>query len=125
MVEFLPQIDEIVDRTDPELVFLAIDTAHVGIGADPADVIRRHHSRVRHVHLKDLDFAGNFTVLGDGIIVLHGVYDVLLEMAYDGWLVTELDVPLGSPYDTAKRNLEFARALVPVSDSDGTPRTVP
>jgi len=48
------QIDRLMELTDPECVFLAIDTAELTVaGIDPLQVYEAHHDRVKHFHFKD------------------------------------------------------------------------
>ena len=49
------ELDELMSLCDPEVVFLAVDTAHLaGAGMDPAAIIRKYQARVAYIHLKDL-----------------------------------------------------------------------
>ena len=110
-------IGALLERTDPEQVGLALDTAELTIaGIDPVDVARQHGKRVRHVHLKDardIDTAGEFATqdaekylllaggsrrverwfweLGEGIIDIGGVLRALRDHRYDGWYIVESD----------------------------------
>lgn len=109
-IETEAEIDELMRRTDPDLVGLCLDTGHLVYGGgDPAAVAERHASRVRHVHLKDvrsevladvrsgrLDFpaavaGGVFAPLGAGSVGLGAVLDTLVAHRYAGWLVVEQD----------------------------------
>jgi inosose dehydratase len=80
------------------------DTAHIAAGGgDPAELVRRHGDRVRHVHLKDLDRAsGEFRPLGTGDLDLDDVLAAVREIGYDDWLVVELDAHDGDPADAAR-----------------------
>jgi inosose dehydratase len=92
---------------------LCVDTGHLAAaGADPAAIIAAHPSRVRHVHLKDVDSAlagrvvagsltfadavraGLFVPLGSGSVDISGIVDILEGAGYQGWYVLEQDVML-------------------------------
>ena len=50
-----PEIDRLMQQTDPDRVGLLYDTGHLAFsGEDLLDVLRRHAGRIRHVHLKDV-----------------------------------------------------------------------
>jgi inosose dehydratase len=115
-------IDRLMASTDPELVHLLLDTAHLAFaGDDPLAAAQAYAERIKHVHLKDirpevaskvreegLSFqdaieAGVFTVPGDGAIDFVPILEVLGRAGYEGWLVVEAE------QDPAKANpLEYA-----------------
>jgi len=51
--------------------------------------LRRHRSRIAHVHIKDADAAGNWQPLGGGRIDWRELLDFLRETGYTGWIVAE------------------------------------
>lgn len=94
---------------------LCLDTGHIALGgADPLKIARDAGSRVRHVHLKDVDGplgarvrdgslgyndavrGGLFRPLGEGIAKIKDVLGLLREARYAGWYVLEQDVMLDS-----------------------------
>lgn len=108
-VETPAEIDALLERADPSLVGLCLDTGHVMYGGgDPVAMARRYAARIAHVHLKDvrravLDraratgqsfadavAAGIFAPLGDGEVDFAGVF-AALGPAFDGWFVVEQD----------------------------------
>ena len=115
-------VDRLMASTDPGLVHLLLDTAHLAFaGDDPIAAARAYADRIGHVHLKDirpevvsrvreqrLSFQegiedGVFTVPGDGALDITGVLKALGEVGYQGWLVVEAE------QDPAKANpLEYA-----------------
>ena len=115
-------VDRLMASTDPELVHLLLDTAHLAFaGDDPLSAAQAYVGRIKHVHLKDirpavvskvreenLSFqdaieAGVFTVPGDGAIDFVPILDALARAHYEGWLVVEAE------QDPAKANpLEYA-----------------
>jgi inosose dehydratase len=83
-------------------------------GGDPVALAESAASRIRHVHLKDVDgeLAGRvisgtlsyekavrdglYMPLGDGDVDLRRVLDTLDEAEYDGWYVLEQDIMLAA-----------------------------
>lgn len=131
-VETAGEIDALMDRTDPNVLGLCIDTGHVAYaGDDPFAVYERHASRVWHVHFKDCDpqvaetarqerldyFAavrrGVFCELGRGAVDFQRFVDALARHHYRGWVVVEQDVlpALGTPLASATRNRTYLRSL--------------
>ena len=72
---------------------LCPDTAHLAAaGADVPALIREHQDRISYVHLKGFQaepFA--FTPLDEGSLNMDTVIDALRDIAYDGWILVELD----------------------------------
>ena len=72
---------------------LCPDTAHLAAaGADVPALIREHRGRISYVHLKGFQaepFA--FTPLDEGNLNMDTVIDALRDIAYDGWILVELD----------------------------------
>jgi inosose dehydratase len=120
---------------------LCLDTGHIALGgADPLKVARDAGSRVRHVHLKDVDGAlagrvregaisyddavreGLFRPLGQGAARIKDVLGHLRGAGYSGWYVLEHDVMLdvepapGPPrLDRAKRRVREEAWVIPRS----------
>jgi inosose dehydratase len=117
-------VDRLMKSTDPDLVHMLLDTAHLYCGgADPLEVTRKYASRIKHLHLKDfradvlkdmhakgMSFqqgieAGIFTVPGDGSYKhFPEILDILGAAQFEGWLVIEAE------QDPAKANpLQYAK----------------
>jgi inosose dehydratase len=117
-------VDRLMASTDPDLVHLLLDTAHIAFaGDDPLDLARAHADRIGHVHLKSirpevvsrvreegLSFQegvelGVFTVPGDGSIDFRPILEVLADADYRGWLVVEAeqDPNKANPLEYAKK----------------------
>ncbi len=126
------EVDELMQRTDPTLVGLCLDTGHLMLGGgDPLEIYRRHATRVWHVHFKDFDPRvfqrargsswnyfeamrhGIFCELGRGAVDFPAMLRELGEHGYDDWIVVEQDVlpGMGSPAESARRNRDFLRGL--------------
>jgi inosose dehydratase len=126
------EIDGLMERTDPEVLGLCLDTGHVTFGGGRAeDVLARYADRVWHVHFKDCahDVAGRaraegwdylravrqgvFCELGQGEVDFRRTLDALLLQDYGGWIVVEQDIlpGMGAPADSAVRNRTYLRQL--------------
>ena len=55
-VQTQPEIERLLNETDPDLVSLCLDTGHVAYGGgDAVDLIRRYRERIGYVHIKQMD----------------------------------------------------------------------
>ncbi|HLO36387.1 MAG TPA: TIM barrel protein [Candidatus Deferrimicrobium sp.] len=109
-VETADEIARVMDRLDPSLLGLCLDTGHFRFGgADPTQAVDDYHELIRHVHIKDcmtkvmddvkaegkgLEEAlsrGVFCQLGLGDSNIDSVIEALRRHGYDGWLVIEQD----------------------------------
>jgi inosose dehydratase len=131
-VETPGEIDELLQRTDPDLVGLCLDTGHSRFGGgDPLQLLTDCGSRVWHVHLKDHDPAvaararaeewdyfaslseGVFCELGHGDVDFTAIRRRLEELDYQGWVVVEQDrLPgMSSPLESARANRDYLRSI--------------
>lgn len=122
------EIDRFLSATDPELIGLCFDTGHYSFGGgDALDGLRKHISRIQHVHFKDCDARiavraheqkwnyfqsvenGIFCELGKGKVSFSAISDELKQVGYKGWIVVEQDVlpGMGTPCESAMRNRSF------------------
>ena len=107
-VETADEIARVMDRIDPSLLGLCLDTGHFRFGgADPTQAVHTFHELIRHVHVKDcttkvmddvkaegLEEAlrrGVFCQLGKGDSGIDSVIEALRAYDYAGWLVIEQD----------------------------------
>ncbi|WP_337009088.1 myo-inosose-2 dehydratase [Pantoea sp. AS142] len=122
VIEDQNDIDRLMAATNKS-VGLLFDSGHlVFAGVDPDSILKKHGSRIVHVHTKDvredilssLDWnkdsfldavlKGVFTVPGDGMIDFNRITQTLAEIGYQGWFVVEAE------QDPAKAPpLEYAR----------------
>ena len=122
VVQSAEETDRMMEGTDPEYFSLLFDSGHFSYcGEDPVAQLKKHISRVKHVHLKDirpdvvkrvrderLSFldgvrAGAFTIPGDGCVDFDSIFKLLEENSYEGYMVVEAE------QDPAKANpLEYA-----------------
>jgi inosose dehydratase len=89
------------------------DTGHLQAGGgDPVQLSRDYRDRVPYVHLKDIDAQGTSVPLGDGVLDVAGVVDVLRETGYSGWITVETDGWPGDPGEGARRSIAELRPLL-------------
>jgi inosose dehydratase len=83
--------DRIFALTDPALIGWVPDTGHILRGhADLLETMRAHRARIRYIHLKDVEAAGVWAMLGHGVCDIGGVLEVATEAPrFNGWLVVE------------------------------------
>jgi inosose dehydratase len=137
LVESAREVEQALAHTDVPFCF---DTGHLLIGGvDPAQFVRDHADRIRHVHLKDVDAAvaerlrrgelslveavqaGLFRPLGDGDARIDEIVRLLDEKGYERWLVLEQDLAItgteppagGGPALDVARSIEFLSTSAP------------
>jgi inosose dehydratase len=133
-VETRDEIARVMDRIDPSLLGLCLDTGHFRFGgADPAESIVTWRELLRHVHVKDCRTSvmdavrtegrdltealmrGVFCPLGEGDSGIDGVFAALWRTGYEGWIVVEQDQFLrasdtpASLLEGQRRNREYLR----------------
>jgi inosose dehydratase len=134
-VETPSEIERLCALTDAKLIGLCLDTGHYYYGGgDPVDAVRKHDSRIWHLHLKDVqpsvleavrhegvDFLnavrrGVFCELGQGVVNFPEVIRNLRASDYSGWAVVEQDVdasqPGVQPLLSATRSRTYLRNVV-------------
>ncbi len=80
-VEAPAEVEAILERVEPELLGLCLDTGHALVGGgDPVEVARAFGARIRHVHLKDVD---------GGVLTRLRAGEVDLDAAWSEWLFCE------------------------------------
>ena len=132
-VEYEDQIELLLEQTDPSRVSMCLDTGHHAYrGGDPIAFMRRHHERIRYLHLKSVEseiqnkverqkipFAPAvamdvFCELDRGAVDFLAFRDVLQEVDYQGWAVVEQDMyptPFDKPFPIGKRNRDYLRDI--------------
>lgn len=131
-VQTRAEVDRLMTGTDPALVNLLLDTAHLRwSGDDPLDMARVYAKRIKHVHCKDVRLAiatrardegwtfregieaGVFTVPGDGDIDFRPILETLSDAGYRGWLMVEAeqDARKAHPLTYAKTARAYLREV--------------
>lgn len=129
-VQFLYEIDRLMEGTDKEYVNLLFDSGHLAYcGEDPLEVAKKYKDRIKHVHLKDIrrevvnsvkenkeSFLtgvrkGTFTVPGDGCIDFEPIFKVFEESNYEGWMVVEAeqDPSIANPLEYAIKARKYIK----------------
>ena len=125
------EIDALLERTDPDLVGLCFDMAHIAYGGgDPVAVLDKWRDRTWYLHIKECDgrvreevigrggdyydgvSSGVFPELGEGTVDWQGINRILQEMDFDGWGTVEQDILPGIGIDalaSARGNRAFLR----------------
>lgn len=115
----MEQIDLFLEKTDPALVDLCLDTAHITLsGGNAVEAFDRYFDRLAYVHLKDVAPSAplrpeekpmrRFRALGQGVVDFLGVYQVLQSRGYDGVVCVELDYQKVCNFESA----QFSRAYL-------------
>jgi inosose dehydratase len=74
----------------PAIVGFTPDLGHIARGGmDPVSVVQQYRERVNHVHAKDMDSKGKWTLIGSGVVPVAEVAALLHRTGYEGWLVLE------------------------------------
>lgn len=131
-VETPEEIDQLMALTDPSLLGLVLDMGHYKFGGgDPLYALKKHQSRIWHIHFKDChpelaaksrtegwDYfqsvgSGVFCELGKGAVDFAAIVAELKKQQYSGWIVVEQDVlpGMGNPKVCAQRNRDFIQSL--------------
>ena len=131
-IETSAEIAQLLQRSDPNLLGLCLDTGHFALGGgDPAEAVRSFGDRIWHIHFKDFDPSltarskqedwgyldlvreGVFSELGKGTVDFPAVLNALREVGYDRWIVVEQDLfpGTGTPKESAMRNRAYLRQL--------------
>ncbi len=131
-VETPAEVDQLMVLTDPSLVGLVLDMGHYKFGGgDPLSALRKHKSRIWHIHFKDchpeiaaksrtegwdyFQSVGNgvFCELGKGGVDFPAIVEELTAQNYSGWITVEQDVlpGMGNPKVCAQRNRDYIQSL--------------
>jgi sugar phosphate isomerase/epimerase len=105
--------DVLVERTDPAVVRLQLDTGNLAMaGRDPLDYMKRFGSRYWLFHIKDVPRLGptSDTELGKGIIDFKRLL-ASIDHIDDKHLFVEQETYPGAPLDSARRDYEYLSGL--------------
>jgi sugar phosphate isomerase/epimerase len=111
LLEGVVPFDLFIERTDPSVVRLQLDAGNMRMGgADPAAYLRKHHDRFWSFHVKDV-VADNSRdcELGAGTVDFQSLFSSVRDRDQKLFVVEQEGSP--APLESAKRNLQFMRAL--------------
>ncbi|MEQ8935853.1 MAG: sugar phosphate isomerase/epimerase [Amphiplicatus sp.] len=128
-VERETEVRRVMELTDPALVWLVTDTAHLQLGGmDPLQIMTDYFPRIAAVHFKDTDakFRGwkgpsptlaehrenaLYKNLGAGGVDFPAIYELLRARDFEGWITLDLDPPREGD-GTIEENLEINKAYL-------------
>lgn len=122
-VENGEQLDRLMDVLDTDLVGLCIDPTHLQIsGSDPVSIVSAYRDEINYIHLKDckgdiqrlqgFDRYRSFCELGDGVVDLRGIVDILLQSGYDGIAMIELDYSDKGAEESCRQSLDYVEQVL-------------
>jgi inosose dehydratase len=114
LLESAAEYDALLDATADAGLMFNPDIGHIRRGGqDLMACLRRHRSRIAHVHIKDVDETGNWLPLGAGGIPWREVLGFLRETGYTGWIVAEEESAAAHADPTAaiRANRAYLRTL--------------
>jgi inosose dehydratase len=110
IVESPEQVERVFSRSR---IAFCPDTGHLQLGGgDPVELVRTYRERIPYVHIKDVDAAGGFVPLGEGVLDVAGVMEVLRDTGFDGWVTVETDGWPGDPSAGARTSMAYLRGLL-------------
>jgi len=110
-IERPEEVHRLMALTDPRYVDLIVDTAQINLGGgDPLELIATYYDRLAALHWKDskAEYRGYtgptptieqhrheilYKDLGAGGVDLPGIWKLLQERGYQGWITLDLDPP--------------------------------
>lgn len=132
-VETEEQVEELLRRTEPELVSMVLDTGyHAYGGGDISAFLKRHADRIPYLHLKSFDSEirakvaaekiplaqavaiGTFVELSRGVVDFAALRKTLEEIDFRGFAIFEQDVfpvPFDMPLPIARRTRQYLREI--------------
>ena len=139
----------VMEMTDPNYVYLCVDTGHNVLGGmETVKIVDEFFPRIAHFHLKDtfpryrgnketpdqtghyMDSRGWYASIGQGGGVdFPGIFRILRQRRYDGWVVFDVDAPragdgTGTVDDNIAASVNYLRTtlgvrLPPASGASG------
>lgn len=82
--------DKLLPMLDTKYIKWTPDVGHIAKGGmDPVQLMREYRSLINHVHFKDMNKAGEWTMTGEGDIDYETVVKDLVKANFDGWVIFE------------------------------------
>lgn len=106
------ELARFLSDTKDSQVGITLDTAHFSKAhMDIYSQVKSLGSRLKHVHLKDLDRDGNFADLGKGMLDLRRFLQCLKDAGYAGWVTIEID-STDDPFESARANVSHLKLVL-------------
>jgi inosose dehydratase len=106
------EIEELVRRCDPELVFFLLDIGHAfNEQADVPAFFTRHHQRIDALHLRDVR-EGKQVPLGQGQLDFAALAAAIRKTAWPGWLIVEEEALKSADNRYVESVLESDRRMI-------------
>lgn len=104
------KLKKLCELTDPSFVYLTADLQKIiNNKIDPVELIHEYRERIDHVHFRDVTEDGKPVELGEGIIDLVGIYNLLETIGYRDWVVVQRGAPsLKKAHRTPSQSAEKA-----------------
>src|SRR4030042_1289846 len=88
------RLKKLCELTDPSFLHLTIDLQKIVENKiDPVEIMHEYKERINHVHLRDISENGEEVEIGEGIIDLVGICNLLRTIGYRDWIVVQIGVP--------------------------------
>ena len=113
LIEGAVPYDVLVERTDPKVVRLELDTGNlVSAGHDPLEYMKRFGSRYWLFHIKDVPRLGatTDTELGQGVMDFKRLF-ASIDHVDEKLLFVEQETYPGTPLESARRDYEYLSKL--------------
>lgn len=117
IIETPPEIDVVMESTDPRYVHFSPDTGHIHLaGGEVLPILRKYRSRLNYFHFKDgvrpfvrPHFEANLRELGQGEINFPAIMQLLKEINYRGWINVEQDTTRFTPKKSSEISMTYVR----------------
>jgi protein FrlC len=115
LLETSQEVADLCDELDDPLLGFNLDVGHAVVGGeDPAALIRRHGSRIWHLHLEDIRDGKHYHLVpGQGDVDFVAIANALRGVAFEGFASVEVYPYKRDPDDAARASLA---ALGPLFD---------
>lgn len=113
VIDGVPLYDILLERTDPDLVRLQLDTGNLAMaGRDPLDYLKRFGKRYWLFHIKDVPSMSSAadTELGKGIVDFKRFFQSI-DHIDDKYLFVEQETYPGTPLESARRDYDYISRL--------------
>jgi inosose dehydratase len=127
------EVKRIMDLTDPKLVYMVADTAHLSLaGTDPVQFVNEWYPRIGDIHLKDVRVKYSpaksgwkgpapsreehardnlYKQLGEGGVDFVAFLGILRKKGYDQWVSLDFDAPRPGE-GTMTENMDFRKKYI-------------